>query len=434
MESKKQKTLLIITSSGGGGLLQAGIAKEQEAKAEDPNVRVIVKDVMKEWVWSWMGIFGIFAYNWTQKKGTIFLQTLLVNCQRAADLLSWPRIFFNVLRILMKEDVDRVVDTQPLGTKAIIYALRYFHKKRNKKIILEKIAVDLPTPSCQHFFRGVKTLSKKDKEYISFVTLEPLLQPGETEEEFWEKHCGLKKSQVVYEKYPIRQTFKRLMGSENNHLDCEILIRPSCEEESLLQKKIFAKSQSSFSQHPEGHLFKILPEDKVMIVLLGSNPSENAAFHYVAETMQQVVKNSFQKPLFLFVFCGKFETKLFQEITNFICQYTPFPKNLTIVPMSFQKDDVIAPLLSRSDLSITKSGGHTAMELMGVAQGKIWIHSEAKKTDSSPWTLQELLKGIASWEAGNAHYLKEKIGAEIVTPQRFGPLFEKVLIEDFSAS
>ncbi len=432
MKPKKQKTLLIITSSGGGGLIQAAIAKEQEAKANDANVRVVVKDIMQEWVWKGFGRFGVFAYNWTQKGGRIFLQTLLVNCQRAAEVLFWPRIFFKLLRLLQEEKVDRVIDTQPLGTKAIVKALRIYHKRSGKKILLEKIAVDLPTPSCQHFFRGVKSLSEEDKKYLSFVSIEPLLEPNQSEADFWQKHCGLPLSQVVYEKYPIRQSFKQIMKKSSSFSVKEIFVRASSEEESSCQRKIFERGSISFSPTFQGHLFAIPPEDRVMVVLLGTNPSENAAFRYIVETLRAAQKSGYAKKIHLFVFCGKFKGALYQEALRFLQGYENYPKNVTVVPMSFQADDVIAPLFFRSNLLITKSGGHTAMELLGVAKGSVWIHSEAKKKDSSPWTLQELLRGIASWEAGNAHYLKEKMGAEIVTPERFVSLFEEKLSKDFS--
>ncbi len=428
-KQKKQKTHLIITSSGGGGLIQAAIAKEQELKAEDPGAKIIVKDVMQEWVWRGIGLFGVFAYNWTQKRGRIFLQTLLVNCQRAAEVLFLPRIYFKLRKILQEESVDRIIDTQPLGTKVMIKALRHFHKKSGKKIILEKIAVDLPTPSCQHFFRGVKSLSAQDREYLSFITIEPLLEKGESVADFWKKHCDLKPSEVVYEKYPIRQSFKKLMKQPPSFLVKELTIRSESKKESTHQRKIFTRGSIAFSVAPSGHVFSIAPNDWVMVILLGSNPAENAAFRYIAETIRVAQKRDLSKKIHLFVFCGKYEGTLFQEVCHFLEGVKEYPKNVSVIPMSFQTDEAIAPLFHRSNISITKSGGHTAMELLAVSRNHMWIHSEAKKEGGSSWTTQELLGGIASWEAGNALYLKEKAKAEIVTPERFAPLFEKLLAE-----
>jgi hypothetical protein len=425
MKNRKRKTLLILTSSGGGGLIQAAVAKEQEARAQDPHVNVIVKDVLKEWVWKIISRFGIFAYNWNQKSGAVFLQTLLTRCQRAAEGLFAPNIFFKTKELLFRENVDRLIDTQPLGLKAIIRALRIYHKKTGKKVLLELIVVDLPTPSCQHFFRGVRKLSEKDKEYLSCISIEPLLASGESEADFWKKQCGLKLSQVVYEKYPIRQSFKKFLNKGRSFVVKELQVRSTCEEEKLRQAKIFEKGSIRFSPSFEGHLFSIAPEDRVMVILLGTNPAENAAFRYLAEILKSVQQVGYSKNIHLFVFCGKYEGALYQDICQFLENHKNYPKNVTVIPMAFQKDDVIAPLFFRSNLLITKSGGHTAMELLGVAKGRVWIHSEAKKKPFEAWTLKKLLSGIVFWEAANAYYLREKMGAEIVTPERLSQLFEE---------
>ena len=120
------------------------------------------------------------------------------------------------------------------------------------------------------------------------------------------------------------------------------------------------------------------------------------------------------KKYYLFIFCGDFrkdKKNLFYKIFNLIENFEDYPKCLNIIPMSFQKDDVISDLFHRSDITITKSGGHTIMELMAVAKGEKWIHSEGRGEE-----FEELLKGIPFWEAGNACYLREKFGGDIVNP------------------
>jgi len=84
--------------------------------------------------------------------------------------------------------------------------------------------------------------------------------------------------------------------------------------------------------------------------------------------------------------------------------------------MCFQSGEVIAPLYYRSDATFTRSGGLTAMELMSVAQGQIWIHSELKNACKSETSLA---KGMPIWERGNVHYLKEMKGAKLITPETF---------------
>ena len=60
-------------------------------------------------------------------------------------------------------------------------------------------------------------------------------------------------------------------------------------------------------------------------------------------------------------------------------------------------------------MTCTRSGGQTAMELMCVSTGQIWIHSEAKKG-------QDVLLGIPGWEGASAVYLQKQKGAKILTP------------------
>ena len=57
------------------------------------------------------------------------------------------------------------------------------------------------------------------------------------------------------------------------------------------------------------------------------------------------------------------------------------------------------------------------MELMSVAQGQIWIHSETK---GKIYVDQEKLShGMPIWEKGNAFYLRKKKGAKLVNPDSF---------------
>ncbi len=84
--------------------------------------------------------------------------------------------------------------------------------------------------------------------------------------------------------------------------------------------------------------------------------------------------------------------------------------------MCFQSDDVIATLYYRSDATFTRAGGLTAMELMSVAQGHIWIHSEIRHGNNDD---EKLGRGMPIWEKGNANYLQQKKGAQFITPETF---------------
>src|SRR5690606_20343861 len=104
-----------------------------------------------------------------------------------------------------------------------------------------------------------------------------------------------------------------------------------------------------------------------------------------------------------------------------------YPKNLSIIPFSFQNEDVIAPLFYRSDINCTRSGGQTAMELICVSTGEMFIHSEAKKG-------QDVLQGISGWEAASATYLQKVKGARIVTPDTVQEFARRVYQTDTGAA
>src|SRR5690606_26314021 len=129
-------------------------------------IKTIQCDVLKDWVWGWLGKFSINVWNTAQKKGDVFSQKFFVSFHRLFDYITWPNAFFHTLSILFKEDIDRVIDTQPSSTSAIMKAIRIFNWKRSKNVVLEKVVVDLPTKKATHFFRPIKGLSKKDKKFL----------------------------------------------------------------------------------------------------------------------------------------------------------------------------------------------------------------------------------------------------------------------------
>jgi hypothetical protein len=434
-KSTCRQKLLIITASGGGGLLQAAIAKEQEALEKDPKTIIIKIDLMKEWVNKFIGTFGINTWDSAQRKGNVRSQENLVWFQGIAEVLFWPQVFFNALRCFFKQKVTRVVDTQPIGTSAIIKAIRTYNWIAKKKLYLEKVIVDLPTKKSTHFFNSIKLLSKKDKKFVKLLTIEPLLENGESEDQFWDKCCRLSKKAVIYEKFPIRHGFKSFLDKKRSHEPFNIKIRVNNKIVKSVTQKIAKRGHLKEIETASTKLleFEIGKDDVLVTILLGSQPAYRATLKYVSkfiELAKDIANNN--KKIDLFVFCSDYEPKhgnLFHDIMTLITERKDYPSNLSVIPMIFQKDDIIAPLFFRSDVTITRSGGQTIMELMAVSSAKIWIHSEAKrkKEITKELSLEELLKGIPVWEAGNACYLKHKSDGKIVTPDCFDRLMIPII-------
>jgi len=409
----KQKNVLIITSSGGGGCLQLAEAKKQQVLKEDPTANVIVADVMKDWTWLKMGHFFVFLYNTVQTFGKARLQEKLVGCQTTAEIMLWLSIFFKCKSTLFKNNIDRVIDTQALCPAAIISAMQIYNKKRNKSLLFEKVMVDLPTYKSTHLFKNIKRLSYKKRKLVRVATITPLLDTP-TEEMFWHKHCKLETSQVKIEDVHVREAFSQYLHQKRPQEDMKLVIRFDDEKRSLL-RNVLSKTNAYKMETKEGFSFTIAPQDSVMVVLLGSQAAQRATYEYVKSFLYSMKKITHpDRHYHLFVFCPNNKKDVMQQIHDLVMQETSYPSHFTIVPMSFQKEDVIASLYFRSDVSITRTGGQTAMELMGVSKGKIWIHSETKERHIMD--KGKLIKGIPGWEAGNAEYLVEKHKARIVTP------------------
>lgn len=419
------KTVLIITSSGGGGLLQAANAKEQEILAKDPSVRVIQRDVMKHWTWSTFGKFCVNQWNQAQLKGDVKAQKFFGSSSHIAEYLFWVPMFFCSLYTLFKEDVDRVIDTQVLGTSATLRALRLFNKAREKKIVLEKILVDLPTKKATHFFRPIRGLNAKNRALFRLVTIAPMLEQGQTEEQFWQHHCKLTDVHLQYEDYYVRSAFVAFKGVKHKPEPFAVKTRFKNADELEWIEQSLRRGGRQYEVGQGEIRYVIDPKALVFTILLGSQPAGHATFNYVMNCMQSIGDT----PVYLFVFCANHEKgqkSLLRKVSEAVHQSCNYPKNLTVVPMSFQSDDVIAPLFFRSDMTCTRSGGQTAMELMSVSKGDIWIHSEAV-LKNGPLTEEELLAGIPGWESANASYLQHVRGAKIVTPDTFGPLVKELI-------
>jgi hypothetical protein len=418
----KPKKLLIITSSGGGGLLQTANAKEQEAKLADPNIVIVRKDVLRDWVGNFFGKFCSQMYNNAQMKGNLAAIRFVISSQCIFDFFAWPYFFLRALQTLFKEDVDHVIDTQPMGTSAILKALRIYHRKRGKQVFLQKVLVDLPTKSATHFFRPIRKLSKKDRSYLQLTSIAPLLDEGQSAEDFWQKNCNLSDKEIYYEDVYVRQAFKKFQHKKKSKENFPVFLRFKSEDELRLMKKAFERGQIAASIKGDEVHFSVPPKDKLITILLGSQPASESTYNYVLKFIQLAsAENASKTPCHIFVFCSEpnfHGQNLFSNVADYIGSIKKYPEHVTVVPFSFQNDDCIAPLFFRSDLTITRSGGQTAMELMCISKGEMWIHSETKKDpeQKEDLTLEELLKGIPGWEAANAQYLCKVSNAKIVTP------------------
>ncbi|MBM3200834.1 MAG: hypothetical protein FJZ56_00310 [Chlamydiae bacterium] len=400
-------TVLIITSSGGAGHLQAAKAEELRILELYPNAKIIKQDILQDWVSKRFGIFCRDSWNKAQAAGNVSQLELFVDCQPYLEKILHYPIYKALLSLLIKEKIDRIIDTQPLGTPAIIKAIKRAKRILKKELILEKIITELPTEESSHFFHSIKKLKNEDKSLVKIITTKPLTQEGETESSFWQKQCGISDEQIQYEELPLRPSFRKYQAIDKP-LDLEIdLLLKDSEERNLLLKTL-KKGSACYQEYNDKIKIFIHPHEKVSVLMLGSHPEAKALFDYVKLFIEISKKKRYkERKDLLFVFCCNYKN-IQKKIQDLILRDSHYPQSLTVFPLSFQDDEVIAPLLARSDATFTRSGGLTSMELLSVCKGKMWIH----KSDKS-----EL--GMPPWEKGNAQYLQTKKGAEFIHPSKF---------------
>jgi len=430
ISSVRKKKILILASSGGGGLIQAANAKEQQIRLEDPDALIIRKDILRDWVGSFMGLLSIKMWNSAQKSGNVTALKFFSIAIAGSDLLFAPYVFFKALTTLFQEDIDHIIDTQPLCTSALIKALRIFHWRKGRKICLEKVLVDLPTPKATHYFRSIRKLSKSDRPYLKITTILPFLKEGETAQEFWLAHCKLPETQVNYEPFYVRQAFCKYHKQPKSSHPLEVKASIKNEEELGLIKQSIKKGRIEARFAPVEVEFVIQPKDLVFTILLGSQPAYLGSLNYVRSFIELArEEDNKNKQAHLFIFCGNHLLKspsLLKSVSELVAQTPNYPKNLSVIPLSFQTDEIIAPLFHRSDITCTRSGGQTLMELMCVAPKNIWIHSESKK--KTYHKEEELLEGIAGWESANALYMHQVYNARIVTPETCAAHARKIFL------
>jgi len=423
-------SLLVITTSGGGGHLQAANAKIAEEKLKNPQLSVTLHDLLAHAGGKMLGRFMISTlWDSAQRKGSVRSLEFLASIAPIFDVLFWLPVFFQILSKLIKHHITHIVDTQPLCVSAITSAVRFYGFLKKRPLVIEKIFTELPTEYASHYLSPIKRLPRKHRQMIRLITTHPLLMHHETEEYFWNRYCGLPLSNISYTGFPIRPSFKAYQQQTLPPAPLVLRIALKTPEEILLMKDIFPHPSHEIYFDNSHLVLTLAPQDKVMTLMLGSQPVQEASLSYV-KTFIDVIRESKHHTThhYLFVFCSHktFEdTSLQVRLHDLIMNMPDYPKNLSIIPMSSQTDDVVAPLYFRSNATLTKAGGITSMELIAVANGKIWIHHEEK---SSP--LEKLLqhirlpslpsyKGMPKWEYGNATYLEKRKGAEIVSPETF---------------
>lgn len=473
----------LITSEGGGGHKSAADAIQYKLLGQAENKSGVIHrvDVLKNSILpNFIAEKATGVWDQAKKDGDVEKQINLVKgkflglvtYRTLADFLFFIPIFLKTFFTLWgNRKITRIVDTQAMGTSAVIAAARLANFLFQRHIEVLKVMTDMPTEEAVHFAASAKRLNSADKNIYRILSTAPFPKyKEETEEHYidrmdawWKEHfnLSLKDGQVRYADFPLRPAF---IKAQEGTLSGEIGVKLNSQDERKLLVEAGIIKEESVAVR-EGRAFnpangtiietkydfskmEVKEEDTVGLITIGSMANAGATkayiddvidlvnlFNEIAETEERESKN-----FHLFVACGRHEegkATLFAEVAAMVKQKKEtgeFPKNLQVIPMGFQGDEEMAPIMHRADFGIYGAGGLTTMETLSASdpeRAHVFIHSDAKgaKADMTDKEIEEeLLKGYVLWERGNAEFqLKnDAYQAKLVSPQE---IFKKRLTE-----
>lgn len=478
----KEETYL-VTSEGGGGHKSAADAIQLNLLKQAGNKPVVHRvDVLRNSILpNFIADMAIGAWDKAKKEGNVEKQIHLmtgkflglISYRALSEFIFFIPIFLKTFFTLMlNRRITRIIDTQVMGTSAMLAAARLVNFIFSRYIQVYKVMTDMPTADAIHFSDSAKNLSKADKEIYHILSTNPFPKyQNETDEHYedrqdawWKEHfsLSLKEGGVQYADFPLRPAFMRakegIVSSEigvklNSDEEKELLVKAGiiqdtspCEKEGkALDSKTGTVIDISYPYVP----IAVEENDMVGLVTIGSMANAGATKAYIDDVLELVdlyneitPEGNEHKKFHLFVACGRHEpntSSLFSEVAEMIRKKKEehrFPPNLNIVPMGFQSDEEMAPLMHRADFAVYGAGGLTTMETLNASDAQrshVFIHSDAKASINGKTNDEienELLEGFALWERGNAEFqLRNNVyEAHLVSPKEvFGMRLRELL-------
>lgn len=392
-------------------------------------------DVLADYLGN-VGIDSADTWDKAQASGDVKKQEFLAGLQWLSDLFFGPFVFFQTLFDLIKHKPKQVVSTQAMATPSILLALTiynaFFKPEKDAPVVLHLYMTDMPTKLSSHFFDSLKNMwFSSTKEYLA------LHAPKPTDNDTWQMRAGLVDWQVEElgtNDLPVRAAF--IKGVQDFNPQDPIMAKVSCKEElEILNKTLKAQGCDAVGDlNKEGAQnlsFKQGPQDQSYFLMLGSQPTKEAIKDYVDEFISRAKERPDQ--LFnLFAFTGKYVQGgdcFYKELSEYIQNKDEWPKNLRVVPLSFQNADQIVNLELNCN-TITRSGGGTIMELLVLNKA-----CESEKFAGLPKRLRlihaqkveerSLVESIPLWERGNYMYLQSELGKDLCRVVNPEELFKK---------
>lgn len=476
---------LIITSGGGGGhhsaatnlatlakkhweaalaaadaQLKAGMAlltdfghaalarTLQGAKDQRPPIEVV--DIMDSPCTNLLGAFGvpmggILKKTWdiAQQAGDIPRLKTYVHTQGLVDNIFYQQCHTYMAKVLKGElgqqvqlphvgPPSRVIDTEPVLIPSIAAAVEEGMKEGSPLTTVHLYMTDLPGEGKYKpfsFWDPIKAMQYNGDDRSRCLVLHTVAPLAGGAPEIAQK-TGLDVSQVAIERFlPVNPGFYD--GG---------MPRPGTATEITLKAQL--PEEQTFLGSPS-RTFPIAAKDIVVLVMLGSQPTVKAMHTYLEQTalLQQPPAGSMR---YIFLACGPHNKPAYRDLYIAIsarCAALNKEQDekglyLRFIPFTGQPAQ---PIEGRAEVTITRSGGMTAGELLALdARGddkQVFLHIEevngipprpptGDMMVETAWEETALDLGMVPWEAGNARYLIKKVGAKLVTPDTFAPMVQ----------
>lgn len=491
MQADENLRVLIISSSGGSGHLMAAICKRYEIQkavntkvedleteaefyhdlretfAKDPSRKgkvleqslskiieqnehtkelildvqdnIFQYDVLKNWVP--LGKRAVEYNNAIARNGDIDAQRFLMNLQGLADTIYAPFIVVNLIRALLATKASLVVDTQVMGTKAIVRAVRFVNwvnrtkiaKGKRQIITIRKVMTDLPTQYAMHFYNGLRQLDANDRKLITIESLPPIISPPAHLDEsrlsdrqiehyrnsFWSIQLGdISGFSFQYCQAPIRPAFLEKMDIIKKEGTLTIGVNTVDELKTLESIAGFSHTEEIIGELP-GSLSQQKGAFNIASIILGSTGGIAMKSYIDCFARKAQESQSKKENTFCFIFCGRHEqgrVDFYNDIKEHINKLSS--NHITMIPLGFQDDHQTASILALSDTIIARSGGILAMELLQILESntECYLHSaQNSPRPSNVSNSNHLLMGMVDWEKGNALYLMEKKPVRLIS-------------------
>ena len=413
--------LLFISNGCGGGHIQTVNSLEEQVRNDRSDLISKTIEVYKNSFGSYIGDKVIKTWSRQQKEGDVAALNNYLNYHWVERYVLSIITFVGFVVALLKNDIDVVVNVQPFALGALLSAIhvvnfirRFFCCNKREPIKVLMVLTELPNAETKNFFPSIKNLRPSDQKLFTLYTTNPLLEPNQTEEEFWKTHCGLSMENICYDQLPVRQAFfKQKNQLPPNSLSVKV------DSEKNQELTIECCKDPTVIKTEESLTFNLTNNDRLLSIHLGGQACIPAATEYLLTRIKNQTPPLLEGKEYIFILCGENngDDSLFSKITK-IVKENEIPDWVHIVPLTHQTDEEIAPILARSDAAIIKSGGLTSMEVFTVPPKKIFIHSMCGKEISDQEEM--IIHGMPVWEGGNARYLIAKQQASVVTSETIG--------------